>query len=104
HGSGPVGWHWLVILYMLHTFGELNFSPVGLSSMSKLAPARWGGLVFGIWFLAVANGDLLAGRAVELSASWGPSKYFTIIPLFPLGLAVIFFLLVKPIRRMLATE
>jgi POT family proton-dependent oligopeptide transporter len=53
---------WLVLTYLLHTFGELCLSPVGLSSMTKLAPARFGGQIMGVWFLATAIGDNLAGR------------------------------------------
>jgi POT family proton-dependent oligopeptide transporter len=53
---------WLVLTYLLHTFGELCLSPVGLSSMTKLAPARFVGQVMGIWFLATAIGNNLAGQ------------------------------------------
>ena len=45
---------WLTVTYLLHTCGELCLSPVGLSAMTKLAPARIGGLMMGVWFL----GDL----------------------------------------------
>jgi POT family proton-dependent oligopeptide transporter len=53
---------WLILTYLLHTFGELCLSPVGLSSMTKLAPARFVGQVMGIWFLATAVGNNLAGQ------------------------------------------
>jgi proton-dependent oligopeptide transporter, POT family len=53
---------WLAITYMFHTWGELCLSPVGLSSMTKLAPARFVGQVMGVWFLATAIGNNLAGR------------------------------------------
>jgi proton-dependent oligopeptide transporter, POT family len=52
----------LVGFYFMSTVAELFLSPVGLSSMSKLAPASAGGLVMGVWFLATANGDYIAGR------------------------------------------
>jgi POT family proton-dependent oligopeptide transporter len=52
---------WLVMTYLLHTWGELCLSPVGLSSMSKLAPARLAGQVMGLWVLSMALGDNLAG-------------------------------------------
>jgi POT family proton-dependent oligopeptide transporter len=48
-------------IYFLHTAGELCLSPVGLSAMSKLSPARMAGLVMGVWFLATAAGDFIAG-------------------------------------------
>ena len=53
---------WLILTYLLHTFGELCLSPVGLSSMTKLAPARFVGQVMGLWFLATALGANLAGQ------------------------------------------
>jgi len=53
---------WLIITYMFHTWGELCLSPVGLSSMSKLAPQRFVGQALGVWFLATAIGNNLAGQ------------------------------------------
>ena len=53
---------WLILTYMFHTWGELCLSPVGLSSMSKLAPARFVGQALGVWFLATAIGNNLAGQ------------------------------------------
>jgi len=52
---------WLVVSYLFQTFGELCLSPVGLSSMTKLSPRRYVGQVMGIWFLAAALGNLIAG-------------------------------------------
>ena len=61
---------WLIFTFMFHTFGELCLSPVGLSSMSKLAPARFVGQALGVWFLATAIGNNLAGQiAGEFDAS-----------------------------------
>lgn len=59
--AGKVGPLWLVGLFFLQTVGELLISPVGLSIMTKLAPQRLAGLVMGIWFLALALGNKLAG-------------------------------------------
>jgi POT family proton-dependent oligopeptide transporter len=61
---------WLVLTYLFHTFGELCLSPVGLSSMTKLAPARFVGQVMGLWFLATAIGNNLAG---QLSGKFDPN-------------------------------
>ena len=52
---------WLTISYLFQTFGELALSPVGLSSMTKLSPRRYVGQMMGIWFLASAVGNLIAG-------------------------------------------
>ena len=53
---------WLVLTYFLHTCGELCLSPVGLSTMSKLAPPRFVGQAMGLWFLSLALGGNLAGQ------------------------------------------
>jgi POT family proton-dependent oligopeptide transporter len=56
---------WLIVAYLLHTFGELSLSPVGMSYMTKLAPPRFVGQVMGIWFLSLALGSNLAGQLSE---------------------------------------
>jgi proton-dependent oligopeptide transporter, POT family len=52
---------WLLVSYLLHTFGELCLSPVGLSNVTKLAPPRFVGQMMGTWFLGAAVGNLFAG-------------------------------------------
>jgi proton-dependent oligopeptide transporter, POT family len=59
--EGKIGPIWLLGLFFLQTVGEMCLSPVGLSTMTKLAPQRLLGLVMGIWFLAAALGNKLAG-------------------------------------------
>jgi hypothetical protein len=59
--SGKVGIIWLVILYLLHTWGELCLSPIGLSLVAKLAPKRFASLLMGVWFLGNAGGYVLTG-------------------------------------------
>ncbi len=56
--AGP---QWLLLAYLLHCFGELCLSPVGLSSVTKLAPPRFVGQMMGLWFLATSLGLLVAG-------------------------------------------
>jgi POT family proton-dependent oligopeptide transporter len=63
---GQVGPWWLVAVYFLHTLGELCLSPVGLSMVTKLAPARVAALLMGIWYLANAAANYLAGILEEL--------------------------------------
>ncbi len=52
---------WLVWSYFFQTLGELSLSPVGLSSMTKLAPVKFKGQMMGVWFMASALGNLVAG-------------------------------------------
>lgn len=59
--DNPVSPSWLIVTYFLHTCGELCLSPVGLSSMTKLAPRNRVGQMMGIWFVAAALGNLIAG-------------------------------------------
>lgn len=59
--AGKVGVIWLIILYLLHTWGELCLSPIGLSLVAKLAPRRFASLLMGVWFLGNAGGYVLTG-------------------------------------------
>jgi POT family proton-dependent oligopeptide transporter len=60
-GAVRVAMWWLIGSYFLQTLGELSLSPVGLSSMTKLAPVKFKGQMMGVWFMAAALGNLLAG-------------------------------------------
>jgi len=93
---------WLVLSYLLQTLGELCLSPVGLSAMSVLAPARIAGLVMGVWFLALSVGNYLAGMASSFYETLPLPTLFSIVTATALATAVILVLLIKPIRRMMA--
>jgi POT family proton-dependent oligopeptide transporter len=92
---------WLTATYLLHTIGELCLSPVGLSAMTKLAPARIAGLTMGVWFLATSVGNYLGGRMGGLYESFSLPGLFGAVALYALGAAVVLALLIRPIRRML---
>jgi len=57
---------WLVGMYMLHTWGELSLSPIGLSLVNKLSPIKFGSLLMAVWFLANAFANYLAGTLSAL--------------------------------------
>jgi POT family proton-dependent oligopeptide transporter len=59
--EAPVGVQWLLLTYLLHTFGELALSPVGLSAFSRYSPKKYLGQMMGLWFLASSLGGVLAG-------------------------------------------
>jgi POT family proton-dependent oligopeptide transporter len=61
-GGHMVGMGWLSVTYLLHTWGELALSPVGLSATTKLVPARFVSQSLGIFFVSLSLGNLLAGR------------------------------------------
>jgi proton-dependent oligopeptide transporter, POT family len=72
--SGKIGVIWLIILYLLHTWGELCLSPIGLSLVAKLAPKRFASLLMGVWFLGNAAGYALTGTLGALLPPTG-DKY-----------------------------
>lgn len=97
---------WLVGSYFFQTLGELCLSPVGLSSMTKLSPRKYVGQMMGIWFLATAVGNLIAGLAgghVDPSRLEQMPKLFTMTTVFLMVAAAVLALLIVPIRRMIAT-
>ena len=92
---------WLTGTYLLQTIGELCLSPVGLSAMTRLAPARIAGLTMGVWFLATSVGNYLGGRVGGLYEAFSLPQLFGAVALFALGATVVLALLIRPIRRML---
>ena len=92
---------WLVVSYLFQTLGELCLSPVGLSAMTRLAPARIAGLVMGVWFLALSVGSYLAGMASSVYETMPLPTLFTVVTGTAVGAAIVMALLIKPIHRML---
>ncbi len=93
---------YLVGLYFMSTIAELFISPVGLSSMSKLAPVRLAGMVMGTWFLAAAIGNYIAGRAASLSEAHGYGFLFKTLIVSALIIAAALFAVAPRIKRMMA--
>ncbi len=102
--GGKAGPGWLINLYFLHTCAELCLSPVGLSWTTRLAPPRIAGLAMGIWFTGTAIGNYLAGISAGLTESLTLVQSFLLSGIAPIGAGVVFFLLVKPVRRLLVKE
>lgn len=82
---------YLVGFYFFATVAELFLSPVGLSSMSKLAPASASGMVMGVWFMATSNGDYIAGRIHGLVETYSESALFKFIIISGLAVAALMF-------------
>ena len=91
---------WLVVVYFLHTCGELSLSPVGLSAMSKLAPVRIGGLIMGVWFLASAVGNYIGGRLAGFYESMTLPSLFGAVAMFGIGAGVLLLLFARPMRQL----
>jgi POT family proton-dependent oligopeptide transporter len=66
--DGKVFLGWLVVAYLLHTWGELCLSPVGLSTVTKLAPEKIVGFMMGVWFLATAGSEYIAALLANLAS------------------------------------
>jgi POT family proton-dependent oligopeptide transporter len=108
--SGRVGMQWLVATYFFHTVGELCLSPVGRSSMTKLAPGRLVGQMMGTWFMGAAIGNLVAGlvtrflpetETLEAAMQNGVQLFGTVAAVA--GMAGLLFVLAsRPLRRMQA--
>jgi proton-dependent oligopeptide transporter, POT family len=92
---------WLAMTYLLHTIGELSLSPVGLSAMTKLAPARIAGLMMGVWFLATSVGNFIAGRLAGFYEAMPLPDLFGTVTAFAMVAGVIMLLLVRPIKRLM---
>ena len=72
--TGKASMMWLVSLYFLHTVGELCLSPIGLSLVNKLAPARFASILMGVWFLSNAAANKFAGTLGALYPGQGPTQ------------------------------
>jgi POT family proton-dependent oligopeptide transporter len=99
--GGQVSPMWLTATYLFHTVGELMLSPVGLSAMTKLAPAQIAGLVMGIWFLATSVGNYIGGRVAGLYESFALPTLFSAVAAFSVLAAIVMFVLTPWIKRMM---
>src|SRR5690554_6015149 len=103
-GAIRVGMIWLILAYVFHTLGELCLSPVGLSYVSKLVPARMIALMFGVWYLATAIGNKVAaslgGMVDQIQEESSLSAFFLIFTIVPMiaGFVVI---LLNPVLKKL---
>jgi len=84
---------WLVFAYLFHTLGELCLSPVGLSYVSKLVPGRMIAMMFGVWYIAIAIGNKLAGKMGgmidEITAEYSMATFFLMFTLIPIGVGLL---------------
>ena len=92
---------WLVVTYLLHTLGELSLSPVGLSAMTRLAPARVAGLMMGVWFLAASVGNFIGGRLASFYGTIPLPQLFGAVAVVGIAAGVVLLLAARPIERML---
>jgi POT family proton-dependent oligopeptide transporter len=116
-GESLAGPHWLLITYVVYTWGELCLSPVGLSMVTKLAPKRLQSLMMGLWFFTFALSNLLAGLVARFSTKFVPEEagaepeltfilpglpgFFLMLVIFPICAGTLIFVISPWIKKMM---
>ncbi len=98
-GESMVSPMWLILTYLLHTFGELCLSPVGLSAMTKLAPKKIAGQIMGVWFLAAAIGNYMGGEIAGFFEQLPLDQLFGAVAAVNLGIGFLVMLAVPLIKK-----
>ncbi len=99
-----VSWVWLCAAYLCHTLGELCISPIGLSYVTKVAPARFASLMMGVWFLSNAAANELAGNIAAMVDTIHPlTKFYTIFVISSFAAALAMLLCVPLLKRLTST-
>ncbi|MCB0402544.1 MAG: peptide MFS transporter [Flavobacteriales bacterium] len=103
--TASVSMIWLIMVYLFHTLGELCISPIGLSYVSKLVPAKMIAFMYGIWYLAIAIGNKLAHKFGEnidkIAEENGISYFFWILTFVALGMGIISVLATPFIKKLM---
>jgi proton-dependent oligopeptide transporter, POT family len=101
-GSGAqVSPTWLTTTYLIHTWAELSLSPVGLSSMTKLAPVRIAGLMMGVWYLGSSVGNYIAGQLAGFYEEMPLAELFGAVSVLPIVAGIAMLLLSRQFARMM---
>jgi POT family proton-dependent oligopeptide transporter len=117
--GGLAGPHWLLITYVVYTWGELCLSPVGLSMVTKLAPMRLQSLMMGLWFFTFALSNLSAGLVARFSTRFLPDPetgapasmaflgidglpgFYLMLVVFPISAGLLIFAISPLIKKMM---
>ena len=103
--TAKVSMVFLILAYLMHTMGELCLSPLGLSYLSKLVPARMIGFMFGVWYLAIAVGqkaaNTMGGMIDKISSEYSMGTFFLIFTLIPIAVGVISMLLNPVLKKLM---
>lgn len=103
--TASVSMIWLILVYLFHTMAELCISPVGLSYVSKLVPARMIAFMFGVWYLAVAIGMKGAGMFGEnidkIADEHGLSYFFWMLTIISLAVALFSIVMTPVIKKLM---
>ncbi|MEZ4801850.1 MAG: peptide MFS transporter [Gelidibacter sp.] len=103
--TAAVSLFWLVFVYLFHTMAELCISPVGLSYVSKLVPSRMIAFMFGVWYLAIAIANKVAGilgeSSNEIASEKGIGSFFLIITVVAVAIGVVSILMNSTIKKLM---
>ncbi len=103
--TASVSFIWLILAFLFHTLGELCVSPVGLSYVSKLVPARMIAFMFGVWYLALAIGNKASGKMGamidDITARYDIATFFLIFTIVPFIIGIIAFLLNPVLKKLM---
>lgn len=92
---------WMVFTYLLHTMGELCLSPVGLSTVTKLAPVKLASLLMGVWLLSSFFGNLIAGQVAAATSSMGAGAVYQVLAIAAIAFGVALLCLNKVLLKMM---
>jgi len=98
--TGSSAMYWLVLAYLFHTVGELSLSPVSLSFVTKLAPAKYASLMMGLYFATTGLGNKVAGLLGQSASQFGEYKVFTGIAIFCILFGVLVGLFLKKLKAL----
>ena len=98
--SGSSAMYWLVLAYLFHTIGELSLSPVSLSFVTKLAPAKYASLMMGLYFATTGLGNKVAGLLGESASKFGEFSVFTGIALFCILFGLLIWAFLKKLKNL----
>ncbi len=96
--TGSSAMYWLVLAYLFHTVGELSLSPVSLSFVTKLAPAKYASLMMGLYFSTTGLGNKVAGLLGESASDFGEYTVFTGIAVFCMLFGLLIYAFIKKLK------
>jgi len=98
-GTGRASWLWLVLFFVVFTFGELYILPTGLGLFARLAPTGYGATTVAAWFLVISSGSLSAGIVGTLWGRISHARFFVILTVISAIAAAMLLALDPSIRR-----
>ncbi len=97
-GQGKASWLWLFAYFVVLTAAELYISPIGLSLVSKVAPARHVAMMMGMWLGTSFIGNFLAGYLGSFWSSMAKPDFFLMIAAVAFVAAAVIWACDRPLR------